>query len=210
MKKLSFSLRSGFAALTIVSVVPVSAYADEPSAPATTGVPATIVELSADDQRATIERRVGTTSPSGLPIIETGILNMGQWESACIAPCEVKLDPRYAYRVAGDGLVPTDAFGLPRSGDRVRVDAKMGSSTSRVAGALTTAGGLGAIALGGLALIATPILHGEELGSEGFRTGVLAGGIGAVSVGLVAVGIGTFLWFTNGSSAHAHTQVASR
>ena len=197
MKKLSFCIPIVISLLSISLLSASHAYADEPR-----------VQLTADDQRATIERRVGTTSPSGLPIAETGVFSVGQWESACIAPCEVKLDPRYAYRVAGDGLVPTDSFGLPRSGDRLRIDAKMGSSTGRVAGALTTAGGLAAVALGGLALIATPILDSQDVGSQGFRTGVLAGGVGAVSVGLVAVGIGTFLWFTNGSTAH--TQVASR
>ena len=84
----------------------------------------------------------------------------------------------------------------------------MGSSTGRVAGVVSTGMGIAAIAAGGLALIATPILHSEDIGSEGFRTGVLAGGIGAVSIGAIAVGIGTVLWFANGSTAR--TQIASR
>ena len=120
----------------------------------------------------------------------------------------MKLDTRYAYRVAGDGLVPTDSFSIPQSADRVRVDAKMGSSTGRVAGVVTTGAGILAIAAGGLALVATPILASEDVGSQGFRTGVLAGGVSAVSVGVVAVTVGAFLWFTNGSTAH--TQVAAR
>jgi hypothetical protein len=181
----------------------VAAPAPSPSAPA----PASLVELAADDSRATIERRVGTTTPSGMPLFETGLFAVGQWEHACVAPCAMKLDPRYAYRVAGDGLVPTESFALPRGDGRVRVDAKMGSSTGRVAGALTTGAGVAALALGGLALVATPILHSEDVGSQGFRTGVLAGGVGAVSVGVIAVGVGTLLWLTNGSSART---VASR
>jgi hypothetical protein len=202
----------------LVTFAPSTARADETpatavaAAPAPIGPPAapaaTVVELAADDGRATIERRVGTLGPSGLPLIETGLIAAGQWENACVAPCTLKLDPRYAYRVAGDGLVPTESFGLPHTADRVRVEARMGSSTGRVAGVLTTAAGLTAIAAGALALIATPILHSEDIGSEGVRTGVLAGGISAVSVGAVAVGIGTFLWFSNGSTARA--QVASR
>jgi hypothetical protein len=203
----------------LVTLAPRTAQADEGlaapvAAPAVVGPPpaqsgsATVVELAADDGRATIERRVGTMSPSGLPIIETGLAMAGQWENACTSPCTVKLDTRYAYRVAGDGLVPTDSFGLPHSADRVRVEAKMGSSTGRVAGVVTTATGLAAVAAGGLAIIATPILASQDVGSDGARTGLLAGGIGAVSVGVVAVGIGAYLWFTNGSTAH--TQVASR
>ncbi len=197
----------------LVAIVPRTAHADEPVAP-TAAAPAAsapapaLVQLDADDIRATIERRVGTQSASGVPLLETGFFSVGQWQHACVAPCALALDTRYAYRVAGDGLVPTDSFSLPRTGEKVRVDARMGSSTGRVAGALVTGGGLLAIAAGTVALVATPILHSEDVGSEGFRTGVLAGGIGAVSVGVIAVGVGAFLWLTNGSTAH--TQVASR
>lgn len=179
-----------------------------PPSPAAPSSPSAIVQLDADDHRATIERRIGTQSPSGMPLFETGLFSVGQWEHACVAPCTAKLDTRYAYRVAGDGLVPTDSFSLPQSGDRVRVDAKMGSSTGRLAGVVVTGGGVLAMGAGALALIATPILHSEDVGSEGFRTGVLAGGVGALSVGVIAVGIGTYLWLTNGSTAR--TEIASR
>jgi len=169
---------------------PVAASADAP-----------VVELSADDGRATIERRSATTGPT-VPLLETGVLSMGHWEHQCIAPCQLKLDSRYAYRVAGDGLVPTDSFALPRGQDRVKVDAKMGSSTGRTLGVLSTVGGAMAILGGGVALAATPILENEEVGSKGFRSAVLAGGIGFVSLGVVAASVGLFLWLTNGSSAH--------
>ena len=208
-----------FAVPVLVAIAPRTARADEPAAvpaPAATIAPApaapaaagAVVQLDADDQRATIERRVGTQSPSGMPLLETGLFSVGQWEHACVSPCTLKLDTRYSYRVAGDGLVPTDSFSLPRSADRVRVDARMGSSTGRVAGVVATGGGIVAIGAGALALIATPILHSEDIGSEGFRTGVLAGGIGAVSIGAVAVAVGAYLWLTNSSTAR--TEVASR
>ncbi|MBX3208212.1 MAG: hypothetical protein KF764_24405 [Labilithrix sp.] len=182
-----------------------SAPSAAPSAPAASEAP--IVELSADDGRATIERRASTSSPT-VPLLETGVLAMGHWEHACVAPCQMRLDPRFAYRVAGDGLVPSDSFALPRGQDRVRVDARMGSSVGRVVGVLATAGGLLAMAGGGLALAATPILESEDVGSKGFRTGVLAGGIGAVSIGAVSAAVGLFLWLSNGSSAHAEPSVA--
>jgi len=184
---------------------PVAAPAAPAQAPATN---AAVVQLDADDHRATIERRLGTQSPSGFPLLETGFFSVGQWEHTCVAPCTVKLDTRYSYRVAGDGLVPTDSFTLPPSADRVRVDARMGSSTGRVAGALTTGAGITAIAAGTLALIASPILASEDVGSQGFRNGVIIGGVSAVSVGVIAVGVGAYLWLTNGSTAH--TQIASR
>jgi hypothetical protein len=181
-----------------------------PSAPAATPVAATslpVVELSADDGRATIERRASTSSPT-VPILETGVISMGHWEHACVAPCQLKLDPRYSYRVAGDGLVPTDSFALPRGQEHVRVDARMGSSVGRVIGVLATAGGVLAIAGGGLALGASPILESENVGSQGFRTAVLVGGASAVSVGVVSAAVGLFLWLSNGSSAHAEPTMA--
>lgn len=184
--------------------VPSLAHADEPT-PAPPAGP--VVELSADDGRATIERRLTSSSPT-IPLLETGVVSMGTWQHACISPCELRLDPHYAYRVAGDGLVPTDSFALPRDRDHVRVNAKMGSSVGRVAGILGMAGGALAIVGGGLALAATPILESEDVGSKGFRSGVLVGGVGLLSVGVVSAAVGAVLWMTNGSSAHAEPSAA--
>src|SRR5690606_39053343 len=122
---------------------------------------------------------------------------------------QMRLDRNASYRVAGEGLVPTGSFTLPRTDDRVIVDAKMGSSPARVGGMLLTAGGVASLAAGGLALLATPILASEDVGSEGFRTGVLAGGIGAVSLGAIAVATGLFLWLSNGSSVHTMTTASA-
>jgi hypothetical protein len=169
---------------------------------------APVVELSADDGRATLERRTSTTSPSGMPLVETGLFSVGQWEHACIAPCQVRLDPRYAYRVGGDGLVPTGSFGLPRGADTVRVDAQMGGSVARGTGAVAMGLGVASVVLGGLALAASPVLESEEVGSQGFRTAVLVGGVSAATVGVVSAGVGLFLWLTNGSSAR--TEIALR
>lgn len=183
--------------VAFVAAVPRLAHAEEESGP--------LVELAADEGNATIEKRVGTTGPSGLGLVETGVLSAGQWSHACVAPCQTRLDPRFTYRVAGDGLVPSDSFVLPRGDDRVRVEAKMGSSPARVGGVLLTGAGALALAAGGAALVASPILASEDVGSQGFRTGVLAGGIGAVSIGAVAATVGLFLWLSNGSSARAQT-----
>ncbi len=176
------------------------------SAPPPPPVMGTYVELHASDGRAVIERRVGTSSYSGLPLAESGLLSVGHWQHACVAPCRLRLDPRYTYRVAGDGLVASDSFALPEGKDRVRVDAQMGSSTGRVVGILLTGAGALGIAAGGAALAVSPILASEEVGSQGFRTGVLAGGIGVLGAGLLTAGVGLYLWITNGSSAHPEGQ----
>jgi hypothetical protein len=209
MKRLASCLVS----LAFATLAPAALADEAPAAPAAPMAPAAeaagpLVELSADDDRATIERRAATTGPSGLGLVETGLLSVGHWQHACVAPCELRLDPRYSYRVAGDGLVPSDSFAIPRGQDHVRVDAKMGSSIGRVAGGLATAGGVAAVALGGLALVATPVLENEDVGSQGFRNAVFVGGLGALTVGAVAAGIGLFMWFSNASSASPRGEVA--
>src|SRR5262249_15392250 len=110
--------------------------------------------------------------------------------------------------VAGDGLVPTDSFAVPRDSGRVRVDAKMGSSAGRITGMVLTGAGVLSMVGGGLALAATPVLENEDVGSKGFRSAVLVGGVGALSVGAIAATVGLVLWLTNGSQAHTE-QVAT-
>jgi hypothetical protein len=160
-----------------------------------------VIELHADDGNATIERRTGTSSLAGIPLVDASVASVGHWEQACVAPCALRLDPRYTYRVAGDGLVPSSSFALPRNGDHVRVDAKMGSQTGRLLGiGMTGLGALGVVT-GGLAVGAFPILDSQDVGSRGFRTAVLAGGLSVLAVGLVTGITGLYLWLSNGSSA---------
>jgi hypothetical protein len=97
-------------------------------------------------------------------------------------------------------MVPTDSFSLPRDRDKVRLEAQMGSSNWRLIGIVGTVGGVGATLLGGAALAATPILENQDVGSRTFRTGVLAGGIVLLGVGVLALGTGLYLWSSNASS----------
>ncbi len=195
-----------------------SAYADEPAvAPAAAtpvaapapSAPLPTVELRADDEHATIERRLGTSTYSGVPFADVSVASIATWQQACVAPCQIQLDPHFTYRVAGDGLVPSSSFALPRSGDHVRVDAKMGSQTGRLLGiGLTGIGALG-VAAGGLALGASPILESQDVGSKGFRTAVLAGGVTVLAAGIVTGITGLYLWLSNGSSATPRADVAT-
>jgi hypothetical protein len=212
-------LASSFAVLAVVTAgatgvaraeeapaVPAAAPASAPVAapvavPVAAPVGAPVIELHADDGNATIERRTGTSSLAGIPLVDASVASVAHWEQACVAPCALRLDPRYTYRVAGDGLVPSGSFALPRNGDRVRVDAKMGSQTGRLLGiGMTGLGALGVVT-GGLAVGAFPILDSQDVGSRGFRTAVLAGGLSVLAVGLVTGITGLYLWLSNGSSA---------
>jgi hypothetical protein len=177
-------------AFAFASTAAGAARADEPA-------PGPTVSLHATEAGTRLERRTQTQTYGGLPFKDATIFGVSTWEPACAAPCDVKLDPRFAYRVAGEGMVPSDSFALPARDERLAVDAKMGSSTQRLAGiGLSGAGALGML-LGGTALVATPILESEHVGSSTFRSGVLTGGIVVASAGAIALATGLYLWLSS-------------
>ena len=202
-------MRSHFASAACISALlsASAARADEPGdarsqGPLRSDTPAgPVVDLAADDHHATIEKRSGTSSYVALALPDGAFASVGHWQQACVAPCSLRLDPRFSYRVAGDGLVPTDSFTLPQGADRVRVDAKMGSTTKRLVGILLTGAGAAATAAGGLALGATPILESEDVGSKTFRTGMLIGGASVLTLGVFTLTTGLYLWLSSGSNA---------
>lgn len=186
---------------TLVVFWTTSAHADE-SKPEPAAPPhGTTVDVVSDAPNATLEARTETLSPALPNVFDMGLLSVGHWSHVCVAPCRSTLDPRRAYRIAGDGLVPTSQFSIASSESHVRVDAKMGSSTGRALGAVATGLGAGGILLGGLALGLSPVLASEDVGSEGFRTAVLAGGAGVLAIGAIALGAGLITFLNNGSSA---------
>lgn len=207
-----------FAAAALAVTYVSSAFAQEsavPVAPVAPVVPVNppkevSVTLHADDSRATIERRVGTTSYAGLPLADASFGSIAQWEQACVAPCDLKLDKRYSYRVAGDGLVPSDSFSLPHDRDRLKLDAKMGSSYARLGGIGLTAVGTGGVLLGAAAVILVPIFQSQDVGSPTFRTGLLASGVTVLSLGAIAVGAGIYLWASNGTTIHPERDAVAK
>jgi hypothetical protein len=201
-------------AFALALAFPSVALADEPP-PLPSGTPqatpprGVVVELQSNDGRATIERRVGTTSLAPMLFADASLASVGHWAEECVAPCEVKLDPRYSYRVAGDGLTPSSSFALPRDKDRVRLSAEMGSSQGRIAGIVLTTLGVGTALLGGTALVLTPIFENQDVGSKTFRSVLLVGGVAFVAAGVLEMGMGLYLWATNGSSVRADHGVLS-
>jgi hypothetical protein len=175
------------------STVPVAAPPEPAAVPAEGGV---FVHLRADDPRATLERRTKVETYSGLPIQDASIAGVATWTPECIAPCEKPIDPKYAYRVAGDGLVPSSTLVLPRSGD-VTVEARMGSAYQRLGGLALVGTGAGGVLLGVAALAVSPILANDDVGSPGVRSGIVAGGAALTGLGVLALGAGLWLWASN-------------
>ena len=160
------------------------------------------VLLHADDPRATLERRVQVESVAGLPLKEAGLSGVATWEPACRAPCDAALDPKFTYRVAGEGLVPSEAFVLPSDRDVLAVDATMGSSTGRLGGLALTGIGAGGVVLGGAALAISPVLAHDGIGSSTLRTGVLASGAAVTTLSALVLGAGIWLWSKNDTRIH--------
>jgi hypothetical protein len=181
-----------------------SALAEEPGASvpeAAAPESGVIVHLRADDPRATLERRSKVESYAGLPIKDLALAGIATWTPACVAPCETTIDPKFAYRVGGDGLVPSSTFTLPRDGD-VLVDAQMGSAYKRLGGLALVGTGAGGMLLGVAALAATPILANDNVGTPAVRTGVLVSGAALTSLGALALGAGLWLWAANDTRVH--------
>jgi hypothetical protein len=76
------------------------------------------------------------------------------WVEVCWTPCDGMTSPYLAYRIAGDGVVPSAPFSLPLAKDgRVSLRVAPKSSDKR-AGGFALLGGGGALALAGVAVIA--------------------------------------------------------
>src|SRR5206468_5371176 len=62
----------------------------------------------------------------GLPVLEQRAAHDG-WESRCVPPCTLRLDPALQYRIGGDGLVESDPFRVPLGPAHAKVDVSAGS-----------------------------------------------------------------------------------
>lgn len=176
--------------------------AEEAAVPTARPSQGVTVFLHADNPRATLEKRVKVETYGGLPLKDLSIAGVATWTPECTAPCEARVDPKYTYRVAGDGLVPSDSFTLPRGGDSLTVDAQMGSANGRLGGLALSGLGAGGIVLGVTALAVTPILVQDDVGSPTLRSGILVSGIALTTVSAFVLGAGLWLWTHNDTKVH--------
>ena len=150
------------------------------------------VPARADDPATTPEEagpRVELSVPMapGLPELQRRSAG-SPWQPACEAPCGMRLDPQYEYRIGGRGVVTSDSFRLPPD-DAVHVRAKVGSSVlwgigtgAIVFGALFAAGG-GAVLL----------LPDRADASGDDKSSKVVVGVGCLVMGILTAGLGVFL-----------------
>jgi hypothetical protein len=173
------------------------AVADEDAPPA--GPPASPdvgVVVRASDPRATLERRTKIESVAALGLPDLGIGGVESWTAECVAPCEARVRAGQVYRVAGAGLVPSEPLTFS-AGSPVLVQADMGSADRRLLGIGLAGGGVAGLLLGTGALVATPILAHDDVGSPTLRTTVLASGVAVTTLSAFVLGAGLWLWSRN-------------
>ena len=103
-----------------------------------------------------------------------------QWETACVAPCEVQLDPNAIYRVSGGRVAASHRFLLP-PGDPLWVHVKAGSQSEHIAGIAMEILGLASMAAGaGVALGLTDVPVAHSTGWTVLGAGALQVIIGAI------------------------------
>ena len=121
----------------------------------------------------------------GLPVLEARPSG-GAWTTACpVLPCELHLSAADEYRIAGEGIVDSDVFRLPRA-TNVQVDATGGSSMLHGIGTVLTVGGV-LFAAGGGAILLVP---GNPHASDDTKTSKTVVGAGFLAMGLVGTAIG--------------------
>jgi hypothetical protein len=115
---------------------------------------ASTVEFTADSTRAgtVIERRANRVRGwqySVPPVYQA----TDQWETACVVPCRVRIDPNNVFHVGGGDVAPSGAFTLPAGPGpfHVRVDA--GSHFLHTLGLSSVGVGLGTFVFGGFVYV---------------------------------------------------------
>ncbi len=167
------------------------------------------VSFTSDDPKATLQQYVGSggvtvdyVTPYGTTL-GSGDAELGLFRDVCTSACTQRVSSAGRFRVAGEGLIPTDSFTLQKSGPN-QVSASMSSRGKRTAGkVLTIYTGAPFTAIGALVLVAGAVATpGAPCAGcvDAHASLLLWGGIiTGVSVTMLTIGI--ILWATSGSSA---------
>lgn len=178
-----------------------------PASVASRGAPATVVvSITTTKPNVMLERRIGSmvarppamrtgdpapgdAPPAYAPPNSYGPYWESDWERVCRTPCHQPIAVAGEYRIAGDGITPSDSFPL-KPGGRMIVDVDPGSSSLRGLGNYMAV--FGFLLAGASAVFLVMSLSSNEKSSqdENHLSAVLSGvglGTGAL-VGIVGLG----------------------
>jgi hypothetical protein len=115
----------------------------------------------------------------------------------CLAPCDRSFPRDGAYRITGDGLIPSEVFRLPARPNEVTLDVQASMKAQETTGAVM---GVGGLVLTGLGIVygLDILIPGTVGGSAPTRTqeGVAIGGFVG---GLALTAVGALLYLTAGT-----------
>lgn len=170
-RSVPIALRSGLLLLA-ASLVSVPAHADGAA-------------TMAEEQGPRVELSVPMAP--GLPELQRRSAG-SPWQPACEAPCGLRLDPRYDYRIGGRGVVTSDSFRLPPE-DAVHVRAKVGSSVLWGVGTGAMVFGALFAAAGGAVLLLPE--HADASADD--KSSKVVVGVGFLVMGILTAGLGVLL-----------------
>jgi hypothetical protein len=135
----------------------------------------------------------------GLYAREPGKVTLGDevgdsWAFVCAAPCGVRVDPRFTYRVMGDKIVPSIHFNLAPGAGHVALEVHPTRPGSHTVGAVLAVTGA-VLAFGGVLMLLADAVEssvanglGGESGAAESELSASAKTYGNIGIGLVAAG----------------------
>jgi hypothetical protein len=180
------------------------------AAPAAAAGPSTYVWIETTDPHVSLERRIGSLEK---PSIGTGLAEPGSapgaygasssygaywepdWERVCVTPCQMPVATGGVYRIAGEGITPSEGF--PVTAGRMKLDVTPGSASAKSVGAYMAVFGFILAAAGGVFLGTAVVSDEEDTGSENKVFGAV-GAAGLIGGGVLGI-IGVILVVANGT-----------
>lgn len=141
--------------------------------------------VDADDADATLERRMNTVegweTTYGVPFFHS----TEQWDTACAAPCIVRLDPNATYRVGGTGVATSRSFTLPKEGPHVLHIGERSAFFHSVGAGFTTAGVVVTL-VGVVSTVYSPSITSTQAEADVRKAGlvILMSGVALLAIGI--------------------------
>lgn len=171
------------------------------------------VEVTSTGDTVQLQRQSGIGEGAGYVGGRAVAISVVHYEPICEAPCTSRVDPQATYRIAGNGITPSNEFTMRQGESPLRLRVSPGSASARGWGWISTTSGISFVGLGALTMAllgsapdpndtkyrfssGTQDLQADADRAQTFRTI----GIAAIATGAVLTVTGIVLIATNGTS----------
>jgi hypothetical protein len=167
-------------------------------APPVAPPPGAIVHLESDDPKASVARLAGRGQGSFTTGNGYGSMTLEVLDMVCHAPCG-RFVPAGSYRISGEGLMDTDEFGVPDSGE-LTVHAHMASRVRHNGGRFALFVGIPFL-IGGATMFVLGAVLGTATANGSIDLRPMMFGVGGALLGLGAIGTALGIYFLATSSS---------